>query len=110
MQSPCVACAESLLTTFQSNGKAGDGYADLAFTSGSGSRRIGVVIEIKRCDKIEDLYDAADAALAQIRDKHYTDHLDKLRCTTQHVYGIAFCGRLCTVVGEKSAANQAPTI
>ncbi len=105
-----VSCAESLLATFQSNGEAGDGYADLAFTSGSGSRRTGVVIEIKRSNKVEDLYDAAEAALAQIRDKHYTDHLDKLRCTTQHVYGIAFCSRLCTVVGEKSAANQASTI
>ncbi len=96
-----VACAESLLATFQSNGEAGDGYADLAFTSGAGSRRTGVVIKIKRCDKVEDLYDAAEAALAQIREKHYTDHLDKMRCATQHVYGIAFCGRLCAVMGEK---------
>ncbi len=95
-----VACAESLLATFQSNGEAGDGYADLTFTSGSGSRRTGVVIEIKRCDKPEDLYDAAQVALAQIEDKHYTDYLDKMRCTTQRVYGIAFCGRLCSVLGE----------
>ena len=98
-----VACAESLLATFQSNGEAGDGYADLAFTAGSGSRRTGVVIEIKRCDKPEDLYDAAQVALAQIHSKHYTDYLDKMRCTTQHVYGIAFCGRLCSVLGESQS-------
>jgi len=102
-----VACAESLLATFQSNGEAGDGYADLAFTSGSGSRRTGVVIEIKRCDKPEDLYDTAQVALAQIQNKHYTDYLAKLRCTTQRVYGIAFCGRLCSIVSEKSAAQSA---
>ncbi len=102
-----IACAESLLAIFQSNGEAGDGYADLAFTSGAGSRRTGVVIEIKRCDKVEDLYDAAEAALAQIREKHYAAHLDRLRCSTQRVYGIAFSGRLCLIIGETLAEKPA---
>ncbi len=98
-----IACAESLLATFRFNGEAGDGYADLTLTSGSGSRRIGAVIGVKRCDKPEDLCDAAQSALAQIRDKHCTDYLDKLRCATQHVYGIAFCGRLCSVIRGDAA-------
>ncbi len=100
-----IACADSLLATFRSNGEAGDGYADLALTSGSGSRRIGAVIEIKRCNKPEDLYDAAESALVQIREKHYTDYLDKLRCSTKLVYGIAFCGRLCSVVQGEAAGR-----
>ncbi len=92
------ACAESLLFTYSSNGEAGDGYADIQFTSGVGSRRTGVVIKIKRCDRVVDLYDAADAAVEQIRGKHYAESLDKLRCGTKHAYGIAFCGRHCAVV------------
>ena len=84
---------------FVSNGEAGDGFADIVFFSGVGARRIGVVIEIKRCSKKDDLYDAADVALKQIYDKHYMERLDKFRCGKTCLYGIAFCRKDCVVTG-----------
>ena len=50
------------------------------------------------------LYDFADAALQQIRDKRYTEKLDKLRCGRKYVYGIAFCRKDCAVTGGEEAA------
>lgn len=54
--------AGSYVKELRSNVEAGDGYADLVFTSGTGSRRIGVIIEVKRSANPEDMYDAADKA------------------------------------------------
>lgn len=101
--SALFACAGLPTGNFVSNGEAGDGFADIVFVSGVGSRRIGVVIEIKRCDKPEDMYDFADAALQQIRDKRYTEKLDKLRCGRKYVYGIAFCRKDCAVTGGEES-------
>lgn len=84
---------------FHSNPEAGDGYADIAFASGTRTDRTGVVIELKYCRKSEDLYDGADAGLQQIKEKRYTEILDKWRCTKQCVYGIAFCRKDCAVSG-----------
>ncbi len=92
-----LGCAGAYAKDLRSNVEAGDGFADLVFTSGAGSRRIGVVIEVKRCEKPEDMYDCADAALRQIKDKRYAAYLDRLRCGRQHVYGIAFCRKDCAI-------------
>lgn len=94
-----LGCAGSYAKDLRSNVEAGDGYADLIFTSGVGSQRIGVVIELKRCAKPEDMYDTADAALRQIKNKRYTAYLDRLRCGKKCVYGIAFCRKDCAVSG-----------
>lgn len=94
-----LGCAGSYAKDIRSNAEAGDGYADLIFTSGVGSQRIGVVIELKRCAKPEDMYDTADAALKQIDDKRYTAYLDRLRCAKKFAYGIAFCRKDCAVSG-----------
>lgn len=91
--------AGSYAKDLRSNVEAGDGYADLVFTSGTGSRRIGVIIEVKRSAKPEDMYDAADQAVAQIKAKRYTAFLDRLRCGKQYIYGIAFCRKDCAVSG-----------
>ena len=94
-----LGCAGSYAKDLRSNIEAGDGFADLIFTYGVGSKRSGVVIEIKRCKKPEDMYDTADTALQQIRDKRYTAYLDRLRCGKQYVYGIAFCRKDCAISG-----------
>ena len=91
--------AGSYVKELRSNVEAGDGYADLVFTSGTGSRRIGVIIEVKRSANPEDMYDAADKALTQIKEKRYTALLDRLRCGKQYIYGIAFCRKDCAVTG-----------
>ena len=94
-----LSCAGAYARDMYSNREAGDGYADLLFTSGTGSQRVGVVLELKRCAVPEEMYDAAEAALKQIRDKRYTARLDRLRCGKQCVYGIAFCRKDCAVCG-----------
>lgn len=102
-----LTCSGSYAKDLCSNAEAGDGFADLIFTYGAGSKRVGVVIEIKRSDKPEDMYDCADAALKQIEDKRYTAYLDRLRCGKQYVYGIAFCRKDCAVVGgEKGSCHE----
>ena len=99
-----LSCAGSYARDLRSNAEAGDGYSDIIFTYGAGSKRAGVVIEIKRSENPEDMYDSADAALRQIEEKHYTAYLDRLRCGRQYVYGIAFCRKDCAVVGGERAS------
>ena len=94
-----LSCAGSFAKDLRSNVEAGDGFADLAFTCGTGSGRAGVVIEIKRCSKPEDMYDFAEAGLKQIASKRYTAYLDRLRCEKKCVYGIAFCRKDCAISG-----------
>ena len=94
-----LGCAGEYAQDVLSNVESGDGYADLLFTSGAGSKRIGVVIEIKRCANPDDMYDYADAAVKQIQEKHYTAYLDRLRCGKKCVYGIAFCRKDCAISG-----------
>lgn len=94
-----LGCAGEYAQDVLSNAEAGDGYADLTFTSGMGSKRIGVIIEIKRCKTKGDMYDYADAAVKQIEEKHYTAYLDRLRCGKKCVYGIAFCRKDCAISG-----------
>ena len=66
------------------------------------SSRTGVVIEIKYVSNPEDLYDAAQNALDQIKAKKYTaDYLDKFRCKKELLYGIAFSGKSCAVLCEE---------
>lgn len=100
-----LSCAGAFAKDLRSNAEAGDGFADLVFTSGAGSRRSGVVIEIKRCDKPEAMYDCADAALQQIKDKRYATYLDRLRCGRQHIYGIAFCRKDCAISSDSKSLN-----
>lgn len=94
-----LGCAGAYANDLRSNVEAGDGFADIIFNHGVGSKRTGVIIEIKRCDKPEDMYDRADAALQQIKDKRYTAYLDRLRCSKQYTYGIAFCRKDCAISG-----------
>ena len=96
-----LACGGEYAKDVRSNAEAGDSYADLMFTSGVGSRRIGVIIEIKRTNNNEHMGDFADQALSQIKSKRYTEYLEKLRCRKQFIYGIAFCRKDCEVVGEE---------
>lgn len=96
-------CAKDL----HSDGGAGEGSTDFIFTCGVGFKRVGVVIEMKRCEKPEDLCDGAGAALRAIKARGRTEYLDRLRCGRQYVYGIAFCRRDCALVGgERRTLSQ----
>ncbi len=93
------ACAGNRIQDFASNTECGDGYADIVFTSGTGSRRIGVVIEMKRTKRVEDLRNAVSEALDQIDCRNYSERFRKLRCSSYYSYGIAFCAKHCEVGG-----------
>lgn len=97
--SALFACTGSRIQDFQSNAEAGNGYADIVFSSGTGSRRIGVIIEIKRTNRTEDLIDSAAEALRQINEKKYGLLFGKMRCKKYFTYGVAFCGKSCEVDG-----------
>ena len=68
-----MACAEGTISNCLSNRETGDGYADLMFTSLD--QDTGVVIEIKRCQTLQEMIPAAQAALEQIQTKRYLDEL-----------------------------------
>ena len=79
----------------QSNHEAGDGFADLIFTS-IGSD-IGVVFEIKHCQSVNEMSLFAEKALNQIQEKHYVQGFDGYSCSKIYGYGIAFCRKACIV-------------
>ena len=90
-----------MVKNMESNREAGDGFADLIFTS-SGAR-VGVVLELKHCNEIKDMTGVAKKALDQIKSKRYTQGLKGYACTKSYGYGIAFCRKACVVtVGDFS--------
>lgn len=97
--SALFACAGNRINDFQSNAESGYGFADIVFSSGYGTDRLGIVIEIKRTARPEELLDAVDNALKQIDEKNYAECLRRMRCRKYYAYGIAFCGKNCEVGG-----------
>ncbi len=93
------ACAGTAVKNFDPNGEAGDGCVDFLFTSAD--EMVGVVIEIKRCLKKEDLVNAAEKALKQVQDRRYAQGLVPFDCEQRFAYGIAFCGKSCAVRGMR---------
>ena len=96
--SALFACAGTFVHNFSANREAGDGYADILFTSAK--EDIGVVIEIKRCQRKEDMIKAAESALKQVQVRCYTQGLREYDCVRSYAYGIAFCGKSCVVRGQ----------
>lgn len=89
-----LAGAEGIVSNVISNGEAGDGYADIVFTSLE--EDVGVVLELKHCGPQEKIQ-AAEAALQQIRDKHYVKRLSGFGCRRYFGFGLAFSGKSCAV-------------
>lgn len=75
-----LASAGESVQDFRSNVEAGNGYADIVFSNGFGSKRVGVVIEIKYVKKPEYLRSSVEGALAQIDSKGYGEFFEKMRC------------------------------
>ena len=93
------ACAGESIANFHANAEAGTGFADILFTSPD--QEVGVVIEIKRCDKREEMPEQARRALTQIQHKEYAQGLEDYACAERYTYGIAFCNKSCVVLCEK---------
>lgn len=94
--SALLSGAGNVIRGFQSNAEAGDGYADILFSS-SKSPRIGVVIEIKHCAKAVELEKSARHAIDQIQEKRYVQGLAGIGCKRFWGFGIAFSGKSCVV-------------
>ncbi len=100
--SALLICAGDKAANLHSNSEAGVGFADLVFTSED--LDTGVVIEIKRCNKPDEMPAAAEAALKQIKDKRYAQAFDGYQCARLQGFGIAFCKKLCVVKTESLAS------
>ena len=73
---------------------AGEGYADISFTSYEGD--IAVVVELKVSGTKDALDDAVKAALRQIEDRKYAERfINSRRIRKVIAIGMAFCKRVC---------------
>lgn len=97
--SALLASAGDQIQNFKSNIEAGDGYADIVFDSGAGSEKTGVVLEIKRAGRDENMTSVLNSALAQIEEKRYGEIFDHMGCAKYYAYGLVFRGKNCLVGG-----------
>ena len=82
-----------------SNREAGNGFADIIVTLEDPDA--GVVVEIKKADRLAELAGACQRALAQIHDRSYGDYLLNEGREDILAYGIAFWKKRCKVVCER---------
>lgn len=82
-----------------SNREAGNGFADIIVTLDDPDA--GVVVEIKKADRLTELDGACQGALAQIHDRSYGDYLLNEGREDILAYGIAFWKKRCKVVCER---------
>lgn len=83
----------------RSNVEAGDGYADIIIESEDPDA--GVIIEVKYAQTAQGLEAACEAALRQIKDRHYDAYLRNEAREDIRICGIAFWKKRCRVVSEK---------
>ena len=82
-----------------SNREAGNGFADIIVTLDDPDA--GVVVEIKKADRLAELDSACQRALAQIHDRGYGDYLLNEGREDVLAYGMAFWKKRCKVVCER---------
>ena len=82
-----------------SNREAGNGFADIIVSLDDPDA--GVVVEIKKADRLTELDGACQRALAQIHDRSYGDYLLNEGREDVLAYGIAFWKKRCKVVCER---------
>ena len=99
--SALLSSAGGAVKGFASNQEAGDGSADILFTSLD--QNAGVVLELKHSRKDSDMESDAGRALRQIEDKRYVRGLLGRGCKRfygyGYGYGIAFSRKSCVITG-----------
>ena len=83
----------------KSNVEAGEGFADIIIETDDPDA--GIVIEVKYVREMPGLEQACAKAIAQIKEKRYSEYLTNDCRTDVLLYGIAFCRKRCKVVVEK---------
>ncbi len=97
-----LVCAGDKADNLRSNREGGAGFPDLVFNSDD--LDVGVVIEVKCCDTPAAMPPAAEAGLAQIKEKRYAEAFDGLQCRKIYGFAVAFCQKLCVVASEALSA------
>lgn len=87
----------------KSNREGGDGYPDIAFADARTRR--GVILELKKADGPEasDMGKSCQDALAQIKQRRYWAIFEGLGISQAVIYGVAFSGKDCRIMGEEMA-------
>ena len=83
----------------RSNREGGNGFADLLITPDDPDA--GIVVEIKRAEKLDELDAACQKAMEQIHERSYADYFRNEGRTDILSYGIAFWKKRCKVVVER---------
>ena len=83
----------------RSNRESGDGYADILIKPKNPD--VGIVIELKYASSFNELDQACERALEQIRDRRYDEALREDGRNEVLAYGIAFWKKRCKVVVDK---------
>lgn len=91
--------ARSPYYRMESNRETGDGRCDIALYQEDRFDK-AIIIEIKICDKNENLEAGCRRALKQIDDKHYSAEAEQRGYKDIIKYGVAFKGKLCGAVCE----------
>ena len=87
----------------RSNVEAGEGFADIIIETDDPDA--GIVVEVKYAKEMSGLEQACTKALAQIKEKRYSDYLTNDCRSNVLLYGMAFCRKRCKVVVEKLAQD-----
>ena len=83
----------------RSNVEAGEGFADIIIETDDPDA--GIVVEVKYTKEMSGLEQACAKAIAQIKEKRYSEYLTNDCRTDVLLYGMAFCRKRCKVVVEK---------
>ena len=83
----------------KSNRESGDGYADILLKPKNPD--VGIVIELKYANSMNELDKACERAMEQIKNHRYDTELREDGRNDILAYGIAFCKKRCKVVVEK---------
>ena len=87
----------------RSNVEAGEGFADIIIETDDPDA--GIVVEVKYVKEMSGLEQACAKALAQIKEKRYSEYLTNDCRNDVLLYGMAFCRKRCRVVVEKLAQD-----
>lgn len=87
----------------KSSREGGDGYPDIAFADARTRR--GVILELKKADGPEasDMGKSCQDALAQIKQRRCWAVFEGLGISQAVIYGVAFSGKDCRIMGEEMA-------
>ena len=82
-----------------SNAESGDGFSDILIEPEDPDT--GIVIEVKYSPTLAGMEGTCEAAMNQIKDKHYDERLRNEGRENITAFGIAFCKKRCKVIFEK---------